>query len=816
VKRLLVFLSAVALCCAARGQMMPPQISFTGNFGCIGFPCQNAGTLIFPTDANYTASALEGSVQVIKLTSSVSLTAARSLILPSVTLGWGYWFYNETTGTQTINICGPSGTCAAIPHDSYAHWAGSDGTNFYTLPGAGCTPTLTTTGTSGAATLTGCAFNIPQYVTPSGAYLLLNPSATQNVVQASGTSYGFSEQNTANAGINFDGTYLQSLNAGWNNGYPFAGNSDWTTVSVHSGAAGFMSATAGISQYEHCLMTHTAEGDSQCAYDYFHCFGNLVNGNDEGCTYRAAHVYQLGMWWGPVTSATAGANATTLLTTSGPYCYGGTICSELAYNSTQFAVGGWMVDQSTGVSGPYTISAYTPNIDGADEYTLSSGTVTPSTALGTVVSCTSSVQGKFGVYGTQNCTVNVFGGTNAGGFTTSSHIVRIGPGGTTTGKEEEDVVTSVGTIGSPSAGEQTMVLQSQWPFAAGDFIGQGGPAGQLVGPNNANISTVDLVGGALDSTHIFFGHCVKGGCAGAGGNVIQPNAVTAGVNLSRSGGTVTATPTSNFSSLIYLAVGSTITVTGAVPSDLNGTFTIASTTGNSFNPIITWTQSGSTETSSTAGTIGLPLPKALMYYGAMICGTNNGTTGNANLCTNSATWNTSDAAIGAESNEVSLNAYQIYIGQISGFDSSYPSGGISVTNTQPQGIGWDYQCANTYAALDASCVDIVGNYADDIVLNTDPINNGAIIYDANGGHSTIPFYLFQRGNSYFNMLVNPAGAGTLTFGNGGSTLVAGGYTVGATTYTGTTVAATNCGSLSGSAGCIEVIISGVTHYVPYW
>ena len=35
-------------------------------------------------------------------------------------------------------------------------------------------------------------------------------------------------------------------------------------------------------------------------------------------------------------------------------------------------------------------------------------------------------------------------------------------------------------------------------------------------------------------------------------------------------------------------------------------------------------------------------------------------------------------------------------------------------------------------------------------------------------------------------------------------------------YGGTTAAATNCGSLSGAAGCIVENIAGATHYTPYY
>jgi hypothetical protein len=39
---------------------------------------------------------------------------------------------------------------------------------------------------------------------------------------------------------------------------------------------------------------------------------------------------------------------------------------------------------------------------------------------------------------------------------------------------------------------------------------------------------------------------------------------------------------------------------------------------------------------------------------------------------------------------------------------------------------------------------------------------------------------------------------------------------GGISYGGTTAAASNCGSLTGAAGCIVVNIAGTTHYVPYW
>ena len=41
-------------------------------------------------------------------------------------------------------------------------------------------------------------------------------------------------------------------------------------------------------------------------------------------------------------------------------------------------------------------------------------------------------------------------------------------------------------------------------------------------------------------------------------------------------------------------------------------------------------------------------------------------------------------------------------------------------------------------------------------------------------------------------------------------------TLGYVNFTGVTAAASNCGSLSGSAGCAQINVSGTLHYIPYW
>jgi hypothetical protein len=111
----------------ASAQIPAPQIALTGNIGCQGFPCVNNGTLIFTSDADHTMTARETSAFYIKVTSSVSLTATRNLIAP---LGnFPFTIENATTGGQSIQIIGASGTGVTIANGSTVSvW--NDGTNF--------------------------------------------------------------------------------------------------------------------------------------------------------------------------------------------------------------------------------------------------------------------------------------------------------------------------------------------------------------------------------------------------------------------------------------------------------------------------------------------------------------------------------------------------------------------------------------------------------------------------------------------------------------------------------------------------------------
>lgn len=115
----------------ASAQIPQPQVKVTGTLGPGGiFPLLNSGILIM-ADTTYTMGYPDASAAVIKLTSSVPLTATRNIIAP-LGLGSTFIFFNDTNGSQVVNVCGTSGTCAAIPHDGYPHLVSTDGTNYYT------------------------------------------------------------------------------------------------------------------------------------------------------------------------------------------------------------------------------------------------------------------------------------------------------------------------------------------------------------------------------------------------------------------------------------------------------------------------------------------------------------------------------------------------------------------------------------------------------------------------------------------------------------------------------------------------------------
>lgn len=80
------------------------------------------------SDANYTAAASEYENPIFEVTSSVTLTATRDIILP-LTNGAMYWVFNGTTGVQSLRFIGATGTGVTVANGARATIY-CDGTNF--------------------------------------------------------------------------------------------------------------------------------------------------------------------------------------------------------------------------------------------------------------------------------------------------------------------------------------------------------------------------------------------------------------------------------------------------------------------------------------------------------------------------------------------------------------------------------------------------------------------------------------------------------------------------------------------------------------
>lgn len=88
-------------------------------------------TSSFDSDANKTPAAATYQSPIIKVTSSVSLTATRNFVLP-LTQGAILFVYNSTTGGQSIQFIGSSGTGATIANGKHGIIY-CDGTNWIEL-----------------------------------------------------------------------------------------------------------------------------------------------------------------------------------------------------------------------------------------------------------------------------------------------------------------------------------------------------------------------------------------------------------------------------------------------------------------------------------------------------------------------------------------------------------------------------------------------------------------------------------------------------------------------------------------------------------
>lgn len=84
-------------------------------------------TRAIPTDANYTAVQTDYQATIMEFTSSVSLTATRNVVVPIVS-GYQWTVFNNTTGAQSLQFIGTSGTGITVANGKRAIIY-ADGTN---------------------------------------------------------------------------------------------------------------------------------------------------------------------------------------------------------------------------------------------------------------------------------------------------------------------------------------------------------------------------------------------------------------------------------------------------------------------------------------------------------------------------------------------------------------------------------------------------------------------------------------------------------------------------------------------------------------
>ncbi len=667
------------------------------------------------------------------------------------------------------------------------------------------------------------------------------PGASQVVSQPSATSFGiagtYGSTTFASAGTTSQTTitsattaaspsvsgytqFTNSLNCfepGFDLGNNGTSANGWSTCALEADTE--ESATRGISQLHTGDFSHFAQGDTAAYYTYMTSFGGSVASSDEAVTHTVDHTDQIGYYTGVI--ATGGVAGSNLLTTNSMSCHG--FC--MTVQTSEFADGGILLDMSKGGS-TATLAAQGEALNGM-YYTLGSGTVTPSTAWGDILpnTCTNNGNGQWQNYTATTCNVTL--GTSPaspGSFVAGQDIFLSGP------FEEEAAVVAVGV---PSGGVQSITFNTRYAWNNWDaaLVMQGGPGGQsIVATNTATTWPVAYaVVGATSPTQVFFSNCLSGTCNGVGGgtgNILQAGSLTFsgvlsyGNSMVRTGNVVTMSGMGP--KVIYFPVGSTILVTGASPSDLNGTYTVVTnsedgSSGSAAN--ITWAQTGADETATALGTISSPPTSITFYPSAFITGTNNGVPGNAQLATNTVPFAVGDVVAGAPTSEFQNSGLNMYIGQTTPVDGSRASQGIMVFDNGPTQVSRAYAAINkTTNGAAWQMFYVLGSYSNDFYFGYRPANNGSILYVQ--GNEPVspnwkPYFIFTDNSAGGQFGFNPLNGGFSLSGN--LTVPSITATTGASKFAlGSTIGGvlpclqngTNCPLSGGGTGTVSSVASG--------
>ncbi len=667
-----------------------------------------------------------------------------------------------------------------------------------------------------------------------GQKVSLLPAANQTVAQPAGTSFsingvsatstfsgtGVSTQNTITAGNTASSAEGYSLLSNQSHcfepGFDLGNNgtsaSGWSLCNLESDV--LESATRGISQLHGGNFSHFAQGDTAAFYTYLTSFGGNVASSDEAVTHTVNHTNQIGYYTGVI--ATGGTLGSNLLSTTSFSCHG--FCQTL--NNNEFADGGILLDTSKGGSTATLAGQGTAMND--IFYTLGSGSVPVSTAWGNIVpsSCTNNGNGQWQNYTSTTCNVTL--GTapaSPNNFVAGTDACFAGP------FQEEAIVTAVG---SAAAGVQPITFNTRYAWNSGNaaLVMQGGACGEsMVG--SATVSSWPVayaVVGATSPTQVFLSNCLVGSC-NTGGNIPQAAVATMtpaigyyGTSVVRSGNVVTLNFGASGSSADAFPAGSTILVSGATPSDLNGTFTVATNTLDNTNPVMTWAQTGANESATGTLLISAPPVGVTFYPSAFITGTNNGVSGSVQLATNQVPFATGDTVVGAPTSQFQNSGLNVFIGQTTPVSGGNGSGGVNVVDEGPTDLYWAFSAANNIAhGVAPEAFLINGSYGSVFRIGYRPANNGALLYVQGGepvSANSKPYYIFEDDLSGGGRLGFSPATGTYSFG-GPITAPSVAATLSASAFAaGTTIGGilpclqngTNCpaGSGSGTAGVTSV------------
>jgi hypothetical protein len=614
----------------------------------------------------------------------------------------------------------------------------------------------------------------------------LLPTASQTISQPSGTSLtisggsvsatfsgsGVTSQNTITSGTTAlsPGTEGYALLSNRSNcfqsGYDLGNNGTsaqgWSICDL--GTDVLESATRGISQLHAGNFSHFAQGDTAAFYTYLTSFGGNVAASDEAVTHTVEHTNQIGYFSGVV--ATGGTTGSNLLTTNSFACHG--FCGTL--DNDQFADGGILLDTSK-VGSTATLATEGNAMNGMF-YTLASGTVPVSTAWGNILpsSCTNNGNGEWQNYTLTTCNVTL--GTapaSPGNFVTGTDACLAGP------FQEEAAVTAVGAA---AAGVQSITFSTRYAWNSGNaaLVMQGGACGEsLVATSTASSWPIAYAAvGATSPTQVFYSNCLTGNC-NVGGNIL-PATVAAtypiigsyGTSVVRSGNVVTLNLGTSGNTTDSFPPGSTIIVTGATPSDLDGTFTVATNTLDIMNPVMTWAQTGANESATGALLISSPALSVTFYPSAFITGTNNGVLGNVQLGSNRVPFAVGDTVVGAPTSQFQNSALNIYMGQTTPVSGGNASSGVNVTDEGPADLYWAFSASNSIGnGAAAEAFNINGSYNKVFRIGYRPAYNGALLYVQGGepvSANSKPYYIFEDNLSGGGSLRFSPAAGSFSFG----------------------------------------------------